>query len=254
MIEVKNLYKTFNSGIVRKNTTQAVKNVSFKIDKGKTLGIAGNSGCGKSTISKLILGLIKADSGEIFVDNQDIRTLNHNQLKAYRRKVQIIFQHPDSSLNPRKKVFESLLEPMKIHNMYTKYERIEKVYEIIKLVGLDERLLDRYPHQISGGEAQRAIISRALTLEPEVLILDEPTSMLDISIQAHIMNILKDLQVYLDLTYLFISHDLDVLKWLSDDLAIMNKGEIIEIGSCDSIINKPSKEFTRKLISEFSLI
>lgn len=253
MIEIKNLNKTFKNGIIRKNTVHAVKDVSFSIKKGQTLGLAGNSGCGKSTISKMILGLIKPDSGQILVDNQDLMLLNQNQLKSYRKKVQIIFQHPDSSLNPQKKIFDSLLEPMKIHNMYTKDERIEKVYETIKLVGLNERLLDRYPHQISGGEAQRVIISRALTLNPEILILDEPTSMLDVSIQAHIMNILKGLQQKLNLTYLFISHDLDVLKYLSDDLAIMNKGEIIEIGKCDEIINNPKEEFSKKLISDFSL-
>lgn len=253
MIEVKNLNKTFKTGIIRKNTVHAVKDVSFSIKKGQTLGLAGNSGCGKSTISKMILGLIKSDSGQILVDNQDFMLLNQSQLKSYRKKVQIIFQHPDSSLNPQKKIFDSLLEPMKIHNMYTDDERIEKVYEMLKLVGLNERLLDRYPHQISGGEAQRVIISRALTLNPEILILDEPTSMLDVSIQAHIMNILKDLQQKLNLTYLFISHDLDVLKYLSDDLAIMNKGEIIEIGKCDEIINNPKQEFSKKLISDFAL-
>lgn len=254
MIEVVNLNKTFVSGVFKKHRVKAVDNVSFSIEQGKTLGIAGNSGCGKSTIARILLKLIEPDSGTIFLEGRDVTGLRGADVREYRKKVQIIFQNPESSLDPSKKIQFSLLEPMEIHHLYAnREERMEKIREILELVGLNESLLNRYPHQISGGEAQRIMISRALTLNPSLIILDEPTSMLDVSIQAHVMTILKDLQQRLGLTYLFISHDLDVLSWLCDDLLIMNEGHILECGKVTDILANPKDPFTQELVNNFKL-
>lgn len=252
MLRVEQLNKQYSSGILRKHRIEAVKNVSFHIPQGKTLGLAGNSGCGKSTVAQLVAQLIHPDSGKVFLDNQELTGLSPGQLKKQRTKLQIIFQHPESSLDPRKKIITSLLEPMVIHKMgKNQEERMEKIEELFELVGLNNTLFNRYPHQISGGEAQRIIIARAMTLDPLVLILDEPTSMLDVSIQAHVMNILKDLQKKKRLTYLFISHDLEVLHWFCDEICVMNRGEIIERGTREAIVNEPQQSFTRELVDSF---
>lgn len=255
MIEVINLNKSFVSGVFKKHQVQAVDQVSFSIEKGKALGIAGNSGCGKSTIARILLKLIEPDSGTILLDGTDVTHLGREATRQYRKKVQIIFQNPESSLDPSKKILYNLIEPLKIHHIgLKKSERMDKIMEMISLVGLGEQLLDRYPHQLSGGEAQRVMISRALLLEPELLILDEPTSMLDVSVQAHVMTILKELQTRLGLTYLFISHDLEVLAWFCDDLMIMNEGRILERGAVKDIMNHPKEAFTRTLIDDFMVI
>ena len=201
MLKVSHICKTFTGGIIRKTRVNAVKDVSFTIRDGETFGIVGNSGCGKSTIANMLLSLIKPDSGTIEIDGT----------------IQIIFQHPETSLDPAKKIGYSLEEPMIIHKMYDKAGRKKRVKE----------LLDRYPHQISGGEAQRIMIARALSLDPKILILDEPTSMLDVSVQAQIMTLLKELQEKLGLSYLFISHDLDVVRWFCDEVAVMEEGECV---------------------------
>lgn len=251
MIEVNGLTKTFTSGVFRKRTIHAVKDVSFTIPKGTTMGLAGDSGCGKSTIARMLLKLTKPDSGDILLDGENICPISDKDFKPYRRKIQIVFQHPESSLDPCKQIRYSLLEPMEIHNLYSKEERLEKIQQLLRLVDVGEHLLTRYPHQISGGEAQRIMIARALTLSPEVLILDEPTSMLDVSIQAHIMTLLRDLQQQMGLTYLFISHDVDVLAWFCDNIAVMSQGSIIEYGSAKKIISEPQAEYTQKLIGSF---
>ncbi len=255
MIEVINLNKSFVSGVFKKHQVKAVDQVSFSMEKGKAFGIAGNSGCGKSTIARILLKLIEPDSGTILLDGEDVTHLGRAATREYRKKVQIIFQNPESSLDPGKKILYNLMEPMKIHRSgLKKNERMNKIRETIGLVGLGEHLLDRYPHQLSGGEAQRVMISRALLLEPEVLILDEPTSMLDVSVQAHVMTILKELQLRLGLTCLFISHDLEVLAWFCDELMIMNEGRILEQGAVQEILNHPKTKFTQILIDNFTIV
>lgn len=247
----KNLTKTFHTGVVKKDIVRAVKKVSLSIQKGKTLGLAGDSGCGKSTVARMILRLIPCDSGEIYFNGNLISSMNQKEFRYLRKKMQILFQHPESAFDPRKKMLYTLMEPMKIHNLYSSTERVERIQALLKLVGVHEKLLSRYPHQISGGEAQRLAIARALTLSPEFIILDEPTSMLDVSIQAHVLNILRDLQKQFNLTYLFISHDIDVLKWFCDDISVMNQGEIVETGTSEAIVNNPKNAYTKKLIEHF---
>ena len=227
MLKVSHISKTFTGGIIKKTRVEAVKDVSFTVQDGKTFGIVGNSGCGKSTIANMLLSLIKPDSGTIEIDGT----------------IQIIFQHPETSLDPAKKIGYSLEEPMIIHRMYDKAGRKARVRE----------LLDRYPHQISGGEAQRIMIARALSLDPKILILDEPTSMLDVSVQAQVMTLLKELQEKLGLSYLFISHDLDVVRWFCDEIAVMEEGKFVETGRTEDVIGHPKTEFTKKLLENFIL-
>lgn len=252
MLKVEHVSKIYTRGIVKKHRVDAVRDVSFSIEKGKSLGIAGNSGCGKSTIARIVMGLIPPDSGEIYLEKEKVNGLKQKEMKQIRRQMQIIFQHPESSLDPRKKILSSLMEPMEIHGIgENREERMAKVEQLFSMLGLSEGLYGRYPHQISGGEAQRIIIARALTMDPKVMILDEPTSMLDVSIQAHIMNLLKDLQKSLGLTYLLISHDLEVLCWFCDEISIMNQGELIETGTREQILNRPQKPFTKELVDSF---
>lgn len=252
MLKVEHLNKSYFSGVIRKHRVDAVKDVSFHIPEGKILGLAGNSGCGKSTVSRLVTRLVEPDSGKVLLDGKELTALSQARMKEQRTKIQIIFQHPESSLDPHKKILSSLLEPMEIYKIGKDREaRIAKIEELFNLVGLKNNLFTRYPHQISGGEAQRIVISRAMTLEPKVLILDEPTSMLDVSIQAHVMNILKELRRKKNLTYLFISHDMAVLHWFCDEICIMCQGEIIERGTKDEIVNTPQQPFTKELVDSF---
>lgn len=251
MLEAKNLTKRYRKVWHHGQTVEAVKNFSFLLPKGRTLGIAGNSGCGKSTVARLMMRLIAPDEGCILLNGEDVTHKSRRELQSYYRKVQMLFQHPEASLDPTKKLRQSLTEPMRVHNLFSREQRMERLQSTMKMVGLEEGLLDRFPHQISGGEAQRAILCRALTLEPEILILDEPTSMLDVSIQAHIMGLLKELQQELGLSYLFISHDLDVMRWLCDELIIMHHGEMLEQGSVERILETPQHEFTKELVSSF---
>ena len=213
----------------------ALKNINLDLYENKITAFIGPSGCGKSTIANMLLSLIKPDSGTIEIDGT----------------IQIIFQHPETSLDPAKKIGYSLEEPMIIHRMYDKAGRKARVRELLDLVDLGEELLDRYPHQISGGEAQRIMIARALSLDPKILILDEPTSMLDVSVQA--MTLLKELQEKLGLSYLFISHDLDVVRWFCDEIAVMEEGKFVETGRTEDVIGHSKMEFTKKLVENFIL-
>ena len=249
MLEVRNVRKTFTGGIVRKHTVEAVKDVSFTIPDRSTFGIVGNSGCGKSTIARMLLSLLKPDAGEILIDGKNILTADRVEKKELTQKIQIIFQHPESSLDPSKKIRYSLAEPMIIHGQTDAAAREKRILELLDLVDLHENLLNRYPHQISGGEAQRVMIARALTLNPKILILDEPTSMLDVSIQAQVMTLLRELQTRLDLSYLFISHDISVVEWFCDRIAIMKDGEFLECGDTAQIIHQPREAFTKELLS-----
>ena len=254
MLKLKSINKSFESGIIVKHTIKAASDISFNIAKGSTLGLAGNSGCGKTTISKMILGILPPDSGEILYNNKNIYNLTKQEMKQYHKDVQIIFQNPEGSMNPSKTVLDNLIDPMIIHSILnSKEERIKRIHELLDMVGLSKGLLNHYPHQISGGEAQRLVICRALTLNPKVLILDEPTSMLDVSVQAHIMNLLKDLKASLGLTYIYISHDIDLHKWFTDELIIMHEGCIVEQGSTESLLNNPKEDYTKKLLNSFEI-
>ena len=237
MLKVSHISKTFTGGIIKKTRVEAVKDVSFTVQDGKTFGIVGNSGCGKSTIANMLLSLIKPDSGTIEIDGT----------------IQIIFQHPETSLDPAKKIGYSLEEPMIIHRMYDKAGRKARVRELLDLVDLGEELLDRYPHQISGGEAQRIMIARALSLDPKILILDEPTSMLDVSVQAQVMTLLKELQEKLGLSYLFISHDLSVVRHISDRIAVMYLGSVVEVAEKAQLYSNPMHPYTKALLSAIPL-
>lgn len=248
MLEVEGISKKFVKGVVRRQTVEAVRQVSFCVPEGRTLGIVGNSGCGKSTVARILLSLLTPDSGSVRIDGEDIFCCDRKKAWARPKKIQMIFQHPESSLDPAKKIGYSLEEPMRIHRIGDKAERRERIRRLMDLVDLGEELLERHPRQISGGEAQRVMIARALTLEPKILILDEPTSMLDVSVQAQVMRLLKELQEKLGLTYVFISHDIDVVRWLCHDVAVMRKGEFVETGSREEVLENPRHEFTKELL------
>jgi peptide/nickel transport system ATP-binding protein len=251
VVEAKDLRKEYRAGSFSKKNYRAVDGVNLNIRRGTTLGLVGDSGCGKSTLARLILRLIPPSGGRVFFNGEDITGLTGNRLKLIRRKMQIIFQHPEASLNPSMRILANLLEPLAIQGIGDKKERLQIMYKNLELAGIDRGLLMRYPHEISGGEAQRIIIARALMLNAEFLVLDEPTSMLDVSVQAQIMNLLKSLQERLGLSYLFISHNLDVVRWISRDMAFMHRGRIIEQGPAPDIFAHPRHEYTRRLIEGF---
>lgn len=251
MLTVNHLNKTYPFGLFNRHTLKPVNDVSINIQQGTTLGLMGNSGCGKTTLSRIIMRLISYDSGEIIFDGKDISKLKNSQMRSLRQQMQLIFQHPEASLNPLKKVQDSLREPLLIHHLYEKEQREEIIHQKLKLVGLPEAILSRYPHEISGGEAQRVIIARALTMDVKFFILDEPTSMLDVSVQAQIMNLFANLQKQLNLTYLFISHDLEVVKWISRDIAFMHQGRIVEQGCTNEILENPQQPFTQTFLRCF---
>lgn len=253
MLEVKNLSKTFVRGSFRKNEVQALHGVSFYLNAGETQGIMGKSGCGKTTLSRIIAGLLLPDSGEVLLDGQSILSLKGEERKKICRKIQIVFQNPTSALDPTKRILTSLREPMVVHRMcLSKGEQMDKIAYYLKLTGVSTRLLERYPHEISGGEAQRLVICRSLLLEPQILILDEPTSMLDVSVQASVMTLLKELQEKLSISYLFITHDLDILAWLSNRIAVMKDGAFLEVGTSEQVLHTPRTKYTEEIIMAFS--
>lgn len=253
LLEIKNLNVTYQTkkGLIGKiQTVHAVNNVSLDIQKGEILAIAGESGCGKSTLAKAIMKLVQSDSGEILLNGENVLNLKHNKdLKKFYQKVQMIFQNPYSSLNPKMKIGEILKEPLLINTNLKKEEITKIVEEKIKKVGLDKSALNLYPHEFSGGQRQRIAIARSLILNPEFIIADEPVSALDVSIQAQIINLLKQLKEDFNLTFLFISHDLSVIKYLSDRIAIMYLGEVVEIGRTEEIFKNPKHPYTKALLS-----
>lgn len=233
-----------------KNWIKAVDGVSLKVHKGRTLGLVGESGCGKSTLGRTILRLIEPTSGDIKYDKVNIPTLPGSELRKLRRRMQIIFQDPYASLNPRMTIGTALMEPMVIHDLYkTKDERMDRAAKLMDKVGLDRKFLNRYPHEFSGGQRQRICIARALAVEPEFIICDESVSALDVSIQAQILNLLLDLQKELNLTYIFISHDLAVVKFIADEVAVMYNGHVVEKADAISIYENPQHDYTKKLLS-----
>lgn len=228
---------------------KAVNNVSFDVYKGETLGIIGESGSGKSTLGKCMIRMTGLTKGNIIYKDTVLNELPEKSMKAMRNEIQVIFQDPYSSLDPRKTAGYLIEEPMIIHNMYTAEERKKKVIELLKLVGLNESHAIRYPHEFSGGQRQRINIARALALNPEIVLADEPVSALDVSVQAQVINLMKDLQKKLGLTYVFISHDLSVVKYISDRIAIMYLGKIVEIGDAKVIYKDPKHPYTKALFS-----
>lgn len=253
ILEIKNLnvvYQTKKKFLGNQQTVHAVNNVSLDVHRGEILAIAGESGCGKSTLAKAVMKLVDTKSGEILFKEKNILTLKKREdLKNFYQNMQIIFQNPYSSLNPKMKIGQILKEPLEI-NTNLKKEEINKIIEDkIQKVGLDKNCLNLYPHEFSGGQRQRIAIARSLILEPEFIIADEPVSALDVSIQAQIINLLKQLKEDFNLTFLFISHDLSVIKYLSDRIAIMYLGEIVEIGKTEEIFNYPKHPYTKALLS-----
>lgn len=227
-----------------------LKGISLTVYKGETVGLVGESGCGKSTLGRNIIRLLEPEKGQILFKRQDITQLKHTQLRRLRKDIQIIFQDPYSSLNPKQKIGEAIAEPMAVHRIFnSKKQREEHAKDLLQKVGLQANHYHRYPHEFSGGQRQRIGIARALALKPEVIICDESVSALDVSVQAQVLNLLNDLKDEFGLTYIFISHDLSVVKYFSDRVAVMNAGQIVELNTSEEIYKHPQNDYTRKLLS-----
>jgi len=254
LLEVKNLVTQFpiKGGLFGGTVDQfkAVNDVSFKIKKGKTFGLVGESGCGKTTLGRSILRLVEPAAGSIIYDGKDITHFKHEELRQLRKKMQIIFQDPYSSLNPRMTISDILMEPLVIHNEGgTKAQRFDMARALIEKVGLNSNQMNRYPHEFSGGQRQRICIARALMLRPEFVVCDESVSALDVSIQAQVLNLLLDLQEEFGLTYIFISHDLSVVNFIADEVGVMYAGKIIEMDKASNIYKNAKQDYTRALLS-----
>ncbi|MEX0797388.1 MAG: oligopeptide/dipeptide ABC transporter ATP-binding protein [Acidimicrobiia bacterium] len=253
LVEIRDLVKQFpvKGGLLQRVVGQvnAVAGVDLDIRKGETLGMVGESGCGKTTLGRMLVRLLEPTSGTIQFDGNDITHLNDRQLKPFRKRVQIIFQDPFTSLDPRTQIGESIAEGLRLHGVDDRDERHERVTEMLELVGLRESHVGRYPHEFSGGQRQRIGIARALILKPDLVVADEPVSALDVSVQAQVLNLLKELQSELDLTLLFIAHNLAVVEHISDRVAVMYLGRIVEITDCDSLYANPLHPYTEALLS-----
>ena len=249
LLSIKNLKQYFNAG--KKNEVRAIENISFDIYKGETLGLVGESGCGKSTTGKSIIKLNDITSGEILYEGIDIQKIRKRKdLLKFNKKIQMIFQDPYASLNPRLKVMDIVAEGIDIHHLASdKRDRKKRVYDLLETVGLSKEHANRYPHEFSGGQRQRIGIARALAVEPEFIIADEPISALDVSIQAQVVNLLLKLQRERGITFLFIAHDLSMVKYISDRIAVMHFGKIVEIGPAEEIYQNPLHDYTKSLLS-----
>src|SRR6195952_5097656 len=253
LLEVEGLVKHFvaDRSVFGRPTAfvKAVDGVSFRVEAGKTLALVGESGCGKSTVSRLVLRLIEPDAGHIRFDGRDLLALDARELRAFRSSAQIIFQDPYASLNPRMTVSQILTEPLALHDLVPPARRRERVEELLRLVGLEPRFARRYSHEFSGGQRQRIAIARALAVEPKLIICDEPVSALDVSIRSQILNLLRDLQDRLGIAYIFVSHDLAVVKHIADRVAVMNLGEIVETADTAALFASPQHPYSRALLS-----
>lgn len=250
MLEVKNLRKEFN---VDGKKLVAIRDISFSIAKGETLGLVGESGCGKSTTGRCLLRLEEATSGQVLYENRDLLSLKRKELFTFRRNAQIIFQDPYSSLNPRMTAGDIIAEPLRIHNTIEESSIKNYLAELLDMVGLSKSILSRFPHEFSGGQRQRIGIARAIALKPHFLVCDEPISALDVSVQAQIVNLLKKLQKELSLTYLFIAHDLAMVKYISDRVAVMYLGNIVEIAPAKELYRNPQHPYTQALLSSIPI-
>ena len=254
LLEVKNLKKYFNlrSGFFSQKfagTVKAIDNISFYIKKGETFGLVGESGCGKSTTARVILRLLNPTAGEVRYKNVDLFKLKNREMFNVRREIQIIFQDPYASLSPRMTIGDIISEPMEIHRIGDKSSRVKRVKELLKVVGLNPEHVNRYPHMFSGGQRQRVGVARALALTPKIILCDEPVSALDVSVQAQILNLMSSLQKEFDLTYLFIAHDLSVVKHVSDRVGVMYLGKIVEVAKSEDLYKKPLHPYTMGLLS-----
>ncbi|MED3572378.1 ABC transporter ATP-binding protein [Cytobacillus praedii] len=253
LLEIKNLKQHFHVG--KGNTVKAVDGITFDIYKGETLGLVGESGCGKSTTGRTIIRLYDATDGQVLFNGEDVHgKKSAKELKKFNRKMQMIFQDPYASLNPRMTVADIIAEGIDIHGLAKdKKERMEKVYELLETVGLNKEHANRYPHEFSGGQRQRIGIARALAVDPDFIIADEPISALDVSIQAQVVNLMKKLQREKGLTYLFIAHDLSMVKYISDRIGVMYFGKLVELASAEDLYNNPMHPYTRSLLSAIPL-
>lgn len=253
LLEVKNLAKHFpiKTGVLQKETgtVKAVDGVSFELYKGETLGLVGESGCGKSTTGRMLMRLLEPTNGQIVLNNQDLMTLSRDEMRRKRKDIQMVFQDPFASLNPRHTVEKIIEEPLIVHKLGNKQERKERVRELLEIVGLNADHAKRYPHQFSGGQRQRIGIARALAVKPKLIIADEPVSALDVSIQSQVLNLLEDLQKKFDLTYLFIAHDLGVVRHISNRVGVMYLGRLVELSDCDRLYENPKHPYTEALLS-----
>ena len=249
---MENLSKIYTTGIFRKRQFKAVDDVSLNIAAGETLGLVGESGCGKSTLARTILRLIPPSGGRVFFKEQDVFAAGPQELKKIRGKMQIIFQHPETAFNPRLRIYDSLAEPLRLRKLARgRAEEKEQILDLLEQVGLHAEHLTRYPHELSGGQIQRLVLARILSLRPEFIVADEPTSMLDVSVQAQVLNIFKEIQNRYHIAYLFISHDLDIVRWMSDRMAVMYKGKIVEIGPAEEICKNPRHPYATSLAEAF---
>ncbi|MDO5034825.1 MAG: ABC transporter ATP-binding protein [Actinomycetaceae bacterium] len=248
-VEVKNLVKTFPIRGKRGQVFKALDDVSFQLRKGTTLGVVGESGSGKSTAANIILGLLEKDSGEVIFEGTDMSTLSKKERFAMRRNLQVVFQNPYGSLDPMYSIYRAIEEPMRVHSWGTKKEREERVAELLDMVALPRSAMRRYPNELSGGQRQRVAIARALALRPHVLVLDEAVSALDVLVQDQILHLLNDIQAELELSYLFITHDLAVVRQIADDVVVMQHGKVVETGPTDRIFDNPETEYTQNLIN-----
>jgi oligopeptide transport system ATP-binding protein len=253
LVEIKALRMWFPifRGILQKHVAdvKAVDTINFHVFRGETLGLVGESGCGKSTTGRAILQLYRPTGGEVLFEGQDLVKLKDNELRPMRRQMQMIFQDPYASLNPRMTVGSIISEPLEVHNIGTKPERLERVRELLRVVGLNPYFINRYPHEFSGGQRQRIGVARALAVNPSFIVCDEPISALDVSIQAQIINLLEDLQAQFNLTYLFIAHDLSVVRHISDRIAVMYLGKIMEMCDRDELYRNPMHPYSQALLS-----
>ena len=246
---VEKLTKYFESGFFQRKKQKAVEGVSFEISKGETLGLIGESGSGKTSIARMILKLIEPSAGHIFFNGADVTQTGRKQTRGIRKEMQMVFQNPETAFNPKMKLKHSMAEPLRVHRLVRRKDEEEKVVEMARRLDLNTELLDRYPHELSGGQIQRAVLARVLCLNPKLIVLDEPTSMLDVSYQAQILNLLKEIQQACNISYLFISHDLDVVNFMSDKIGVLHTGKLVEYGFRDQVLKAPRHWYTKELIS-----